>query len=89
MPHREVNDGDEVFIRAQVLQACSDAFQVRVLDYPNMAVTVWVPARECAKAEDIGRLLPQRRDPEIAWWEEREKKMREREKAKRESLTRS
>lgn len=60
VPYRDVQNGDMVFVRAQVLQACSDAFQVQVCDFPFMTVTCWVPARECSKVEDIGRLMARR-----------------------------
>lgn len=53
MPHLNCREGDIVYIRATVLSACSDAFQVRIEDYPNLVITTWAPAREIAKAEDI------------------------------------
>lgn len=56
MPHREIKDGDEIFIRARALETCSDAIKAEIVDFPNMAVTGWYPASECAKAGDIGRL---------------------------------
>lgn len=54
--------GDEVFVRATVILACSDAFQVRIEDYPSgMAMTTWVPRSEVADQEDIAFLKPPRR----------------------------
>ena len=61
MPHRDIKDGDEIFIRARAITTCSDAIQAEIANYPKMVVTQWVPASECARAEDIGRLLPRRR----------------------------
>jgi hypothetical protein len=53
--------GDEVFVRATVLEACSDAFQIRIQDFPTMTITAWAPRSEVAKAEDIVLLKPMRR----------------------------
>jgi hypothetical protein len=61
MPHRNYQSGETVYIRATVLQACSDAFQVRIEDYPNLTITTWAPVSEIAKPEDIARLRPVRR----------------------------
>jgi hypothetical protein len=61
MPYRTYQAGDEIFIRATVLQACSDAFQVRIEDFPNLTITTWAPVSEIAKMEDIERLKPRRR----------------------------
>jgi hypothetical protein len=61
MPYRNYSKGDDVFVRAAVEQACSDAFQVRIEDYPHFGVTIWVPVREVARLEDIGRMAPMRR----------------------------
>jgi len=36
----------------------SDCFQVVIDDGVRLAITTWVPAAECAKAEDIGSLKP-------------------------------
>lgn len=60
MPSRLYQAGDIVFVRAVVLDPCSDVFQVRIEDYPKIAITTWVPASEIAKAEDIDRLRPLR-----------------------------
>jgi hypothetical protein len=60
MPYRKCQAGDTVFVRALVLEACSDAFQVRIED-DRMALTTWVPSSECALAADIGELKPPRR----------------------------
>jgi hypothetical protein len=61
MPYRDCQKGDEVFIRATVLEACSDAFQVRIEDFTSLTITTWAPVSEIAKAEDIARLKPVRR----------------------------
>lgn len=61
MPHRRCREGDEVFVRAVVLEAASDAFRVRIEDHPVMTVTTWVPVSEVAKPEDIGALDRPRR----------------------------
>jgi hypothetical protein len=61
MPYRTYQSGETVYIRATVLQACSDAFQVRIEDYPNLTITTWAPVSEIAKPEDIARLRPVRR----------------------------
>jgi hypothetical protein len=53
--------GDELFVRAQLIEACSDAFQISIEDYPRFAATVWVPVREVARREDIDLLLYPRR----------------------------
>ena len=62
MPHRDVREGDVIFIRARALQNCGDALQVQIVDYPNFVMTTWVPAAECAKEEDLDRLRPRRND---------------------------
>lgn len=61
MPCRKVVTGDTVFIRATVIEAGSDYFQVLVDDVLKFSITCWVPARECARHEDIGELKPPRR----------------------------
>ena len=61
MPSRSCQEGDTVFIRATVLMAASDFFQVLIDDGQAVAITTVVPARECARHEDIGRLRPIRR----------------------------
>jgi hypothetical protein len=53
--------GDTVFVRATVLQACSDAFQIRIEDFPTITITTWAPPSEIAKVEDIALLKPIRR----------------------------
>jgi hypothetical protein len=53
--------GDEMFIRASFEEGCSDAFQMRVEDFPKFGVTLWVPVREVARLEDIGNMPPLRR----------------------------
>lgn len=59
MPSRKMKAGDDGYVRMLVLEAASDAFQIRI-EGATMAVTVWVPAEECAKHEDIGLLKPPR-----------------------------
>lgn len=61
MPSGVYREGDTVFVRATVLVAAAGAFQVVVDDGVSMALTQWVPSRECARIEDIGRLPPIRR----------------------------
>nr|WP_311538594.1 hypothetical protein [uncultured Bradyrhizobium sp.] len=58
MPSRNCLPGDTVFVRATVLSAGTDFFQVLIDDGVALSITNWVPARECAKREDIGRLKP-------------------------------
>jgi hypothetical protein len=53
--------GDELFVRASLEQACSDAFQVRIEDFPKFGVTIWVPVREIARLDDISQMAPMRR----------------------------
>ncbi len=60
MPSRLIQAGDLVFVRAVVIDPCSDLFQVRIEDYPKFAITTWVPASEIARSEDIERLRPLR-----------------------------
>lgn len=61
MPSRSCQAGDTVFIRATVIEAGSDYFQVLVDDGKYLSITSWVPAGECSKHEDIGQLKPIRR----------------------------
>lgn len=56
MPYRMYQAGDVVFVRAVVLEACSDFFQIRIEDFPRYAITTWAPVSEIAKAGDIARL---------------------------------
>lgn len=58
MAHLKCRAGDVIFVRAVVLEAASDCFQVRFDDGGYYVLTTWVPAGECAKAEDIGELRP-------------------------------
>jgi hypothetical protein len=58
MPSTRCREGDVVFVRAVVLQAAEGLFEVRVEDRASIGVTIWVPARELARAEDIGLLKP-------------------------------
>jgi len=58
LPHSVCAKGDTVFIRATVIEACSDAFKVRIEDYPNLIITTWVPAGEVSRAVDIGNMRP-------------------------------
>jgi hypothetical protein len=60
MPYRKCQAGDTVVVRAFVLEACSDAFQVR-FEGDGMTFTTWVPASECALIADVGDLKPIRR----------------------------
>jgi len=63
IPHLHLREGDKAYVRVTVLKTCSDAFQVRIEDFPKFIITTWVPASEVAKAEDIARLnIPRRRD---------------------------
>lgn len=61
MPYRTVLAGEMVFVRATVLHACSDTFQLRIEDFPKYSFTIWAPVSEIARAHDIGRLLPSKR----------------------------
>jgi hypothetical protein len=58
LPSIGYREGDTVYVRARVVSAGSDFFQVVVDDGELLSITQWVPARECAKPEDIGRLKP-------------------------------
>lgn len=60
MPSRLYQAGDIVFVRAVVIDPCSDVFQIRIEDYPKISITTWVPASEIAKPHDIARLRPLR-----------------------------
>jgi hypothetical protein len=57
VPHRKLQAGDEVFIRAVVVEPMSDCFKVRIEDQ-QMSLTTFVPAREIASFEDIPMMLP-------------------------------
>jgi hypothetical protein len=61
MSYRNCREGDVVFVRATVVHACPELFQVRIEDHPSLTVTTWLPASEIAKAEDIAALRPMRR----------------------------
>jgi hypothetical protein len=58
LPSRGCQEGDTVYVRATVLAAGSDYFQVLIDDGHRLSITSWVPAGECARHEDIGRLKP-------------------------------
>jgi hypothetical protein len=60
-PHLNCQEGDTVYVRATVVQAASDFFEIRIEDYPNWVVKAHVPVSEVAKAEDISGLRMQRR----------------------------
>jgi hypothetical protein len=66
MPSRKCREGNIVFVRARVLTAGSDYFQVRVEDHPRFAITLWAPAREIARLEDIPVMRALRREPDPA-----------------------
>jgi hypothetical protein len=68
-PHLNCREGDVVFIRATVLEACSDQFQVVIDDRLGLSVTAWLPAAEIAKAEDMGHLKPMRRRVDLKYLE--------------------
>lgn len=61
VPYLHCHAGDLAFVRATILETCSDAFKVRFEDYPRFICTQWVPATEVARAADIGLLRPIRR----------------------------
>lgn len=60
MPSRKVVTGDTVYVRGTAEEVASDGVRVSI-NSATWAVTVWVPAQECAKHEDIGELKPIRR----------------------------
>jgi hypothetical protein len=63
IPHLNCQEGDIVFVRATVIQAASDFFEIRIEDYPNWVVKAHVPVSEVAKAEDIAGLrMPRRQE---------------------------
>lgn len=59
MGFRKVEAGDIVFIRATALEVWSDVAQIRIED-PSLAVTLWVPASEVARLEDLSEMRPPR-----------------------------
>lgn len=61
MPSRKIHEGDTVFIRAEAISVGTDFLQVRIDDGQALTITSWVPARECARHEDIAELKPIRR----------------------------
>jgi hypothetical protein len=61
MPSRTCQAGDTVFVRATVIEAASDYFQILIDDGKFMSITSWAPACEVARFEDIGQLKPIRR----------------------------
>ena len=69
MPSLKCLPGDTICVRATVIEACSDAFQVVVDDGTSMAITCWVPVSECARHEDVHLLKPPRR--RTAWHRDR------------------
>ncbi|MBR0855460.1 hypothetical protein [Bradyrhizobium liaoningense] len=61
MPSRKIHPGDTIYVRATALEVHPDFLQVRIEDGAMIFITNWVPARECARLEDIGDLKPPRR----------------------------
>ena len=61
MPSSRCQAGDTVVVRGTVVAAEADAFQVLFDDGQYLAITQWVPARECARPEDVHLLKPIRR----------------------------
>lgn len=61
MGFRKVEAGEIVFVRATALEVWSDVVQLRIEDHPSIAVTLWAPASEVARREDIAELRPPRR----------------------------
>lgn len=69
-PYRSYQPGEEVFVRAIVLEHCSTTSRggvgvVRFEDYPNFAITAYAPVSEIARANEIASLAPLRR-PNLA-----------------------
>jgi hypothetical protein len=69
-PYRSYQPGEQVFVRAIVLEHCSTASRggvgiVRFEDYPNFTITAYAPVSEIARAEEIP-LLPPLRRPDMA-----------------------
>ena len=64
MPYLKCLPGDIVYVRARVLVAASDAFQIRIEHFPEYAFTTWAPPSEIARLEDIARMRPLRAFPE-------------------------
>jgi hypothetical protein len=60
-PSRKIQPGDTVFVRATALEVGTDFLQAVVDDGFQLAVTIWLPSRECARPEDIGELPPPRK----------------------------
>lgn len=60
MPSRKCREGDLVFVRATVLEACSDGFKVLIHD--GIAINIWLPVSEIARQEDIHLLRPLSRE---------------------------
>ena len=61
MPSRKILPGDTVYVRATAVQVASDALQIVIDDGRWFGLTIWAPAGECARLEDIGELKPARR----------------------------
>lgn len=60
MPSRKIREGEFLYVRAKAVLVQPDCLQIVIDDGSRMALTTWVPARECAKLEDIGELRPPR-----------------------------
>lgn len=60
MAYWKCRAGDTVFVRALVVEAASDYFQIQI-EGNSYGVTIWVPASECALQPDVGDLKPIRR----------------------------
>jgi len=64
MPLRKIRDGDTVYVRATALEVGTDFLQAVIDDGSALAVTVWLPSRECARLEDLAELpVPRKANP--------------------------
>lgn len=60
IPHLNCTEGDVVFVRATVVEACSDFFTLRIENFPKYKFTAFAPTSEIAKREDIDAMPPLR-----------------------------
>lgn len=58
MPSSKILPGDPVVIRGRAIEVGTDALQVLIDDGVRFSITIWAPARECARPDDFGELKP-------------------------------
>lgn len=57
-PSQKILPGDPVVIRGRAIEVGSDFLQVLIDDGVKLSITIWAPARECARPEDFDELKP-------------------------------